>query len=102
MTLQADFRLFGTIKRDGRWYVAYCPPLDIATQGRTVSEAKKNLVEAAQLFLESCIERGTLDLALKELGFAPSKGKPARLPRNAFALTVPVPLGFDRKVECLA
>jgi predicted RNase H-like HicB family nuclease len=35
-------------------------------QGRTVTEAKQNLIEAAQLFLISCIERGTLDQAMKE------------------------------------
>ena len=68
MTIQAEFKLFGTIKRERGWYIAYCPPLDLATQGRTVAEAKKNLIEAAQLFLLSCLERGTLDRALKELG----------------------------------
>ena len=23
-TIQAEFKLFGTIKRDGEWYIAYC------------------------------------------------------------------------------
>jgi predicted RNase H-like HicB family nuclease len=102
MTIQAEFKLFGTMKRERGWYIAYCPPLDIATQGRTVAEARKNLIEAAQLFLLSCLERGTLDRALKELGFVPSKNGRQRLPRKAFPLVVPVPLGFDRKVECPA
>ena len=31
------------IAREGKWYVASCPLLDIATQGRTKEEAKRNI-----------------------------------------------------------
>lgn len=41
------------IERDDDWYVALCPELDIASQGQTVEEARDNLVEALQLFLET-------------------------------------------------
>ena len=51
-------------------YVAYSPSFDVMSQGDTVEEARAHLVEAVHLFLESCYERGTLDQALKELGFA--------------------------------
>jgi len=40
------------IQSDGDWYVALCPELDIASQGRTIEEARLNLVEAIELFLE--------------------------------------------------
>src|ERR1017187_9953785 len=53
VTVQAEFRLFGTLKREGEWYIAHCPPLDITTQGRTEEEAKKNLIEASELFVVS-------------------------------------------------
>lgn len=43
----------GIIEREGDWYVALCPELDIASQGKTVEEARYNLVEAIELFLES-------------------------------------------------
>jgi predicted RNase H-like HicB family nuclease len=33
--------------------VALCPELDIASQGDTVESARKNLVEALELFFES-------------------------------------------------
>ncbi|MBS1213193.1 MAG: hypothetical protein H6R26_1810, partial [Proteobacteria bacterium] len=33
--IQAEFRLFGRIKQRGGWYIAYCPPLDLTTQGKT-------------------------------------------------------------------
>jgi predicted RNase H-like HicB family nuclease len=99
--IQARFDRYGMMKREDGWYVATCPPLDIATQGRTQQEARENLIEAAQLFLASCLERGTLDQALKELGFIPL-GKARPMPRGAFPLAIPVPFGFEKSVECRA
>ena len=40
------------IEREEDGYVALCPELDIASQGDTVEDAKRNLVEALELFLE--------------------------------------------------
>ena len=40
------------IERDGDLYVALCPELDIASQGTTIEDAKANLKEAVELFLE--------------------------------------------------
>lgn len=41
------------IEREDAGYVALCPELDIASQGDTVAEARANLREAIELFLES-------------------------------------------------
>lgn len=41
------------IEREGDWYVALCPELDIASQGQSIDEARRNLIEAVELFLES-------------------------------------------------
>ena len=41
------------VQREGTGYVALCPELDIASQGETVEEARRNLIEAVQLFLET-------------------------------------------------
>ena len=41
------------IEREGDGYVAFCPELDIASQGNTVEEARRNLVEAIELFFET-------------------------------------------------
>lgn len=40
------------IERDEDWYVALCPELDIASQGKSVEEARRNLIEAIELFFE--------------------------------------------------
>jgi predicted RNase H-like HicB family nuclease len=45
--------LTAIIERDGDGYAALCPELDIASQGETVEEARGNLTEALELFLES-------------------------------------------------
>jgi predicted RNase H-like HicB family nuclease len=41
------------IEREADQYVAFCPELDIASQGNTVEEARLNLQEALELFFES-------------------------------------------------
>jgi predicted RNase H-like HicB family nuclease len=45
--------LTAVIEREGDGYVALCPELDIASQGRTVEEARSNLREALELFFET-------------------------------------------------
>lgn len=40
------------IEREGDGYVSLCPELDVASQGDTVEEARRNLAEAVELFLE--------------------------------------------------
>lgn len=40
------------IEREGDGYVSLCPELDIASQGDNVAEARDNLREAIELFLE--------------------------------------------------
>lgn len=41
------------IEREGDGHVALCPELDIASQSRSVEEARANLREAVELFFES-------------------------------------------------
>jgi len=43
----------GIIEREDDGYVALCPELDIASQGNTVEEARRNLIEAIELFFET-------------------------------------------------
>lgn len=46
-------QLTAIIEREGDGYVALSPELDIASQGDTIEEARKNLVEALELFFET-------------------------------------------------
>jgi len=44
--------LSAVVRREGRLYVALCPEFDVASQGKSVEEALRNLKEALELFLE--------------------------------------------------
>ena len=49
-------RFTAVIEREGDGYVSLCPEFDIASQGDSVEEAKANLTEAIELFLETADE----------------------------------------------
>ena len=40
------------ISKEGKWFVACCPILDIATQGRSEEEVKENMVDLIQEYME--------------------------------------------------
>lgn len=44
--------LTSLIEKDGAWFVSRCPELDIASQGKTRTEAHAMLSEAVALWLE--------------------------------------------------
>ena len=41
------------ITREKNWYVARCVKLGVVSQGKTIEEAKANLKEAVELYLDS-------------------------------------------------
>ena len=45
-------QLTAIIEREGDGFVSLCPGLDVASQGETVDEARRNLKEALELFFE--------------------------------------------------
>ncbi len=53
INMKRTHQLTAVIEREGDGYVSLCPELDIASQGRTVEEARENLKEAVGLFLET-------------------------------------------------
>ena len=60
-------------KEKPKMYVSHCLELDLYSQGDTLKEAKANIIEATQLFIESCFERNTLHDVLLECGFIEHK-----------------------------
>ena len=52
------------IEREDEGFVALCPELDIASQGDTIEEARANLQEALELFLETA-SPGEIDQRLR-------------------------------------
>ncbi len=60
----------GTIWQEGNMYTAYCPELDLATCGHTIEEARHNLREVIEIFLEETAKMGTLRELLAEAGYS--------------------------------
>lgn len=46
-------RLTAIVEREGDGYVALCPEVDVASQGDSVTEARRNLEGALALFFET-------------------------------------------------
>jgi len=56
------WKLKCVIEPDDDWYVSYCEELGIASQGETVIEAKRNLEEAIEMFLEDASQSEIMSL----------------------------------------
>ncbi|MBN2517913.1 MAG: type II toxin-antitoxin system HicB family antitoxin [Candidatus Altiarchaeota archaeon] len=46
------YTLSAIVHKEGKWYVATSPETKVASQGKTVEEALKNLEEAVELYIE--------------------------------------------------
>jgi len=77
MTLQVPVPILLT--REGKWFVASCPILDIATQGKTGREVKENLTGLINKYLrDPDTPKPSLD-ALTTLSLA---NIPVRIPED--------------------
>ena len=47
-----SYRFTTIINKEGRFYNARCAELGVVSQGKTIEEAQKNLIEATELYLE--------------------------------------------------
>jgi predicted RNase H-like HicB family nuclease len=65
----AEISITIEIWRKGDWYVARAAELDFVSQGKTLEEAKKNLLEVTKIQFEEMKEMGTLKEYLGECGF---------------------------------
>lgn len=76
------FVFTGILWKEEKEFSALCPELDVASQGKTPSEARKNLLEAAALHLEGSFEDG-----LPYLRPVPSDEDPRNsLPKDALKI----------------
>jgi len=55
--------------KEGEIIIAHCVPLDVSSCGHDIEEARRNVREAIELFLETCEDIGTLHEVLEEAGF---------------------------------
>lgn len=69
-------------RSDGR-YIAFCPALDITSSGSDFNEAITQFYECFQLYMETCLEMGTLIEDLKKHNWRSEGG---RLKQPSFEL----------------
>ena len=65
----AELSITIEIWRKGDWFLARAAELDFVSQGKTLEEAKKNLLEVTKIQFEEMKEMGTLKEYLAECGF---------------------------------
>jgi predicted RNase H-like HicB family nuclease len=58
--------LTAVLIREGDAFIALCPEIDVASQGESVEEAKSNLREAVELFVERASEEEVKDRLASE------------------------------------
>ncbi len=73
MKSPASYSLPMTIFREGAYFVAYSPALDLSSAGKTTKEAKRMFAEAVDVYFEELVEMGTLNAVLKDLGWTKTK-----------------------------
>jgi len=61
------FNLSVIFLREGDSFIAYSPALDLSTSASSFEKARSRFSEAARLFFEEIIKRGTLEEVLQEL-----------------------------------
>ena len=62
------------IMKEGNWFVASCPPLDIATQGETEQEVKENMEDLIDEYLnDEDTSKPEIDVELTSLSFVHAK-----------------------------
>lgn len=69
MPLALQVNLPVSFLREGKYFIAYTPALDLSTSGKTFAEAKKRFEEAVEIFFEELVEKGTLNEVLIGLGW---------------------------------
>ena len=55
--------------REGNSFIAYSPALDLSTSASSFEKARTRFAEAAKLFFEEVIKKGTINEVLQELGW---------------------------------
>lgn len=79
------------VKREKEGFVVECIDLNIVTQGDTLREARKNVIEAITLHFQSAEELGILDQELEKLGVVKKNRRLEMAPRELGSASIEIP-----------
>jgi predicted RNase H-like HicB family nuclease len=68
-----DGNLPVSILKQGEYFVAYTPALDISTYGKTIEEAQRNFSELIAVFFSEFDDERTLGNVLESLGWTKNR-----------------------------
>lgn len=68
-SVNINFSLPVTILREGKYFVAYTPALDLSTSAESFEKAKTRFQEIVKIFLQELTEKKTLEKVLSDLGW---------------------------------
>lgn len=67
--INIQFSLPVTFLREGKYFIAHTPALDISTSADTFEKAKTRFGELVNIYFEELIDKGTLEEVLMEQGW---------------------------------
>ena len=84
MTLKITASVRAATRRDddAGVYVAFCPTLQLYSQGTDETRARQAMEGAVVLFLSTCLKHGVLDQALQERGFSGASPSDTKSPKQ--------------------
>ena len=94
-----ELELTFVLKKEKGGYSALCPELDVASQGKTVAEAKEHLKEAIEGFLLVAKQEGILDEVLENAGLS-GKKHPLKIIRTPVPFQLSEADTFKRQGNC--
>lgn len=87
------FSLPVSFLREGRYFIAYTPALDLSTYGKSYEEARVRFGEVLQIFFEEILEKHTVDKVLSDLGWQKVRKQwvpPTLIAQETETITVPL------------
>lgn len=72
---QLQFSLPVEVFKEGRYFIARTPVLDLAVQGKDEVEVRSRFGEAVVLFFEELVDMGTMNEVLRHLGWVKVKSQ---------------------------
>lgn len=56
-------------KSESKYFVYYCPALDLWSVGKTREEAERDLIQSLQFLLERCSKYDSIDKIMSDCGY---------------------------------
>lgn len=58
-----------SVFKEGKYFIAYTPVLDLSTSGKTYNDVMKRFAETVEIFFEELFQKGTTEEVLLGLGW---------------------------------